>query len=253
MVELKNRLLEGQVLFGTMVTLFDNPDIARILNECGFDFFIVDCEHGYFDFSSVAKIIAVARGVGIPALVRIPEPRREVILKYMEMGANGLLLPQAETVEQAKALVKYSKYRDLGNRGVSLTRPHTGFKKIKPLEYVKKANEATMLLIQIESPEGVSNIEEMMDVEGIDGAIIGPNDLTMSMGIIGQRTHPEYTAAINRVIQVANKKKKFSGIHLSSTDEVKEMVLKGMQMNLWSSDVGMLMSSARNGLEKLRS
>ncbi len=251
-MELKKRLLEGQVVLGTMVTLFDNPDIARILKECGFDFFIIDCEHGYFDFSSVAGIISVARGVEIPALVRIPDARREVILKYMEMGADGLLLPQAETVEQVKALVKYSKYKDLGNRGVSLTRPHTGFRKIKASEYVRQANEETMLLIQIESPEGVENVEDLLGVDGIDGAIIGPNDLTMSMGILGQRTHPEYIAAVNRVIQVANKKKKFSGIHLSSADEVKEMILRGMQMNLWSSDVGMLMSAARSGLEKLR-
>jgi len=253
MLEIKERLLNGQVVLGTMVTLFDHPDIARLLKESGFDFFIIDCEHGYFDFSAVARTISVARGIGIPVMVRIPEPRREVILKYIEMGTNGLLLPQAEKVEQARALVTYSKYRPMGNRGVSLTRPHTGFRKIKADDYVKMANVSILLLLQIESPEGVENVEDLLSVDGIDGVMVGPNDLTMSMGILGQRTHPDYLVAIERVINAANKKKKFSGIHLSSMDELKEMILKGMQINLWSSDVGLLMSSARQGLEKLRS
>ena len=105
MSNLKERLKSGEQVLGTMVTTFVIPDIAKIIQNCGFDFFIVDCEHGSFTTREVANIIAVARSIGMPALVRIPEMRREHALKFMEMGASGLLLPNTETAEQAQMLV----------------------------------------------------------------------------------------------------------------------------------------------------
>ena len=139
---LKARLKKGERVLGTMVSLFDHPEIAKIIKLCGFDYFIVDCEHGNFDYTSVARIMTVARECGICGMVRIPDVKREFVLKYMDMGAGGLLLPNTETVEQARALVEFAKYAPLGNRGVQLFRGHTGFEKIvSPVEYMKKANQ----------------------------------------------------------------------------------------------------------------
>ena len=107
---LKLRLKNGESVMGTMITVFDNPEIAKILKVCGFDYFIIDCEHGSYNYTSVAAILAVAREAGIPGIVRIPEIRREVVLKYMEMGAAGLLLPNTESAEQAKLLVQYANF-----------------------------------------------------------------------------------------------------------------------------------------------
>ena len=140
MQSLKQRLRAGEQVLGTMVTTFTSPDIARLLQNCGFDFFIVDCEHGAFTTREVANIIAEARGIGMPALVRIPEMRREHALKFMEMGASGLLLPNTESAEQARMLVDCTKYAPLGHRGVSLSRPHTDFKKVNGPEYMRRAN-----------------------------------------------------------------------------------------------------------------
>ncbi len=129
MSSLKERLRQGEQLLGTMVTTFASPDLAKILQGCGFDYFIIDCEHGSFTTREVANLIAVARGIGMPALVRIPEMRREHALKFMEMGASGLLLPNTESAVQARMLVDCAKYAPLGHRGVSLSRPHPDFKK----------------------------------------------------------------------------------------------------------------------------
>ncbi len=225
---------------------------AKILKLCGFDFFIVDCEHGPFDFSDVAGLFSMAREAGIAPMIRIPEARREVILKSMEMGAAGILLPQTETVEQAEALVTYSKYAPLGNRGVSLLRAHTGYERPgSPREYMDSANTRTILMAQIESEAGVEKIEHIMDIEGIDVAFVGPNDLTQSMGIIGQKEHPKYIQAVEKVITTGHEKNKFSGIHLSSATGLKPYIEKGMACNLWSSDVGMLMSAAKEGIGEL--
>lgn len=253
MWNLKERLRRGESVVGTMVITLENPEIAKILKVSGFDFFIVDAEHGNMDYGAVAGLLTVARETGITPMVRIPEVRREVVLKYMEMGARGILLPNAESEEQAKALVEYSKYYPLGNRGVSLFRPHTGFEKVEnAVEYMRERNEENILILQIESPRGVQNVERMLDVEGVDAAFIGPNDLSQSMGIMGQTSHPDFIAAVDRVIAAARERKKFSGVHMMSSDALLPWMKKGMTLNLWSNEVLLMMDGAREGLARLR-
>ncbi|PIE33938.1 hypothetical protein CSA56_09640 [candidate division KSB3 bacterium] len=253
MRKLKDELRQGKNILGTMVMNFKSLELAKMLKICGFDFFIVDCEHGPFDYSDVAGLFAMARECGIAPMIRIPEARREVILKAMEMGAAGILLPQTETAEQADTLVQYSKYAPMGNRGVSLLRAHTGFETV-PIarEYMDAANDQTILLTQIESELGVQNIDEILSVDGIDVAFVGPNDLTQSMGIIGQTDRPEYLEAIDTIIATAKKHNKFSGIHIMSTTALQGYMAKGMTCNLWSNDVSMLMSAAREGVGQLK-
>lgn len=240
MASLKERLRNGEQVLGTMVTTFASPDIAKILQVCGFDFLIVDCEHGSFTTREVANIIAVARGIGMPALVRIPEMRREHALKFMEMGASGLLLPNTESAEQAKMLVDCTKYAPLGHRGVSLSRPHTDFKKVSGAEYMPTANDETILMCQIESRKGVENVEEIIAVDGIDVAFIGPNDMTQDYGILGQFTHPDIVAAFEKIIAAAKANGKWAGAHFGGAAPLKPWLKKGMQINMWNSDNGLL-------------
>ena len=240
MASLKERLRNGEQVLGTMVTTFASPDIAKILQVCGFDFLIVDCEHGSFTTREVANIIAVARGIGMPALVRIPEMRREHALKFMEMGASGLLLPNTESAEQAKMLVDCTKYAPLGHRGVSLSRPHTDFMKVSGATYMPQANDETILMCQIESRKGVENVEEIIAVEGIDVAFIGPNDMTQDYGILGQFEHPEIVAAFERIVAAAQANGKWAGAHFGGAAPLKPWLKKGMQINMWNSDNGLL-------------
>lgn len=249
---LKQRLKQGEPLVGTMINLVDNPDIAKIVKVCGFDFFIIDFEHGYFDNSKISSIFAVAREVGIPGLIRIPEVKREIALRAMEMGAAGILLPQAETVEQARALVEYTKYAPLGNRGVAMLKAHTGFEEVNTLEYMRYMNEESVLMLQIETPLAVENIDELMSVEGIDAAFVGPNDLTQSMGIMGQRQNPMFLDAMNKIIETAKKHGKYSGIHLMNADELKVWIENGMTLNMCGNDITMLMNSGKQIISKLK-
>lgn len=253
MESLRDRLRRDEAIVGTMVSLFERPQIARIMKSAGFDFFIIDGEHGPFDYGAMAGILMVAQESGIPALVRVPEPRREVILKCMEMGARGLLLPNTETPEQARALVNYSKYAPLGNRGVALIREHTGFSKPdNVVDYMRQANEQSLLMVQIESPTGLENLDQILDVEGIDVAFVGPSDLSQSMGIMGQFENSFFVNALEEIIKTARAKGKTSGIHLMDTTAIRNWVNKGMRCNMYSSDVNLLMTAARDGLKSLR-
>lgn len=251
--DLKRKLKTGESILGTMIIAFDNPELAKILKVVGFDFFIVDCEHGPFDFGAILGLFSLAREAGIPPMIRIPEVTREWVLKSMEMGAAGILLPQTESVEQAKALVAYSKYAPMGTRGVSMMRAHTGFEKIaNASEYMNQQNEDSLLMVQIESHAGVDAVEDIMAVSGIDVAFVGPNDLTQSLGISGQFDHPKFIAALDRIISVAKVNNKYSGIHLMDPVALTPWIDRGMSCNLWSNDVAMLMESARKGLTDLR-
>lgn len=249
---LKNRLRAGERLLGTMVTTFANVDIAKLLLRAGFDFFIMDCEHGCFTTREVADVVAVARGVGMPALVRIPEMRREHALKFMELGASGLLLPNVESAEQARMLVDCTKYAPLGHRGVSLSRPHTDFRKVTGADYMPAANEETILLCQIESRKGVQHIDEILSVEGIDVALIGPNDLTQDYGKLDRFDDPEIVEAIGSVVRAAKAHGKFSGAHFGAAAPLLPWIRAGMQMNMWNSDSGLLLAGAVAGLPALR-
>lgn len=251
--DIKARLKKGEALIGTIINFIDNPEIAKVFKVCGFDYFMIDCEHTGYDYGTVAQILSLAREIGICAIVRVPEAKREVVLKYMEMGAGGLMLPNAETPEEAEKLVEYAKYAPLGNRGVSLLRPATGFERIdNPAEYMNQVNDETVLVIQIESLNAVKNVDKLLAVEGIDAAFIGPNDLTQSMGIIGQWEHPEYIAAVDRVAQVAKELDKFSGIQTAKPEGLKSWIAKGMTLNLWAGDLTILMSAIKDGIEKLK-
>lgn len=244
MLSLKERLKNGEQLLGTMVTTFASADISKILKRCGFDFFIIDCEHGSFTTREAADMIAVARGTELPALVRIPEMRREHALKFMEMGASGLLLPSTESAEQARILVDCVKYAPMGHRGVSLSRPHTDFRAVNGMKYMREANEQSLLLCQIESRAGVEAIRQILSVDGIDAALIGPNDMSQDYGIFGQYDDPEIVNAFETVAAAAKEYGKYAGIHYGSAALLKPWLTRGMQINMCNSDSGLLIAGA---------
>lgn len=252
MNELKTRAKNGEKILGTMIMNFANPDLPKIFKVCGFDMFVIDSEHGYMDYSSIAAMISVAKSEGINVIVRVPEVRREVVLKYMEMGADGLLLPNVQTKEQAQKLVEYSKYAPLGDRGVALLKAHAGYKAQNASEYMQKANEDTILMVQIESGIGVANIDDIIGVEGIDVAFIGPNDLSQSLGIMGQFEHEVFIKAIDKIITSAKSHGKVCGMHMGNIPALLKWYEKGMNFNLYSNETAMIIESAKNGISKYK-
>ena len=252
MVDIKAKLKNGEKVMGTMVTVFQNPDIVKILKESGFDFFVLDCEHGCFEYGEAARIIGMARAFDLPVVVRIAEIRRELVLKYMEMGADGLLLPSTETKEEAELLVKYSKYAPMGDRGVSLSRPHTDFRKVNGREYMDCANRGTILMCQIESKKGVENIEGIIGTDGIDIAFVGPNDLSQDYGVLGDYGNPLLTEAYEKILEAAKKAGKHAGIHFGKKEPLVPWVKAGYSMNMCGNDVSFMMNGAKAVLEYLK-
>lgn len=252
MANLRARLASGEKLMGTMLNIVDHIDMVKILKVCGFDYFIVDNEHGCMAYDKVACMCALAKEMDIGCLVRIPGCSRESILRYLEMGADGLMMPNCNTADEARQLIQYAKYTPVGNRGVSMMRGHTRYIPVpSAAEYMKKSNEETLMIVQVESPESVANIREIMSVEGIDVAFIGPNDLCVSMGIPGQQSNPDYIAAVDSVIQTCKELGKHSGIQTMDPQSMLPWLRKGMDCNLYSNEVRLMMDAAKEAMKVL--
>ena len=156
----------------------------------GVEYVVIDCEHGSFDFSQLANLVAMGNALDLPIIIRIPSNSSEWILKSLEMGADGLLPPVTNTPELIKAAVEYGKYPPEGIRGLATVRPHNGYNMPDLKKYLVDANKRTMIFGQIETREALENCNDIIAVEGADGLFIGPIDLSVNLGIPGELSNP---------------------------------------------------------------
>lgn len=252
MSQIKEALKSGEALIGVMVTEITTPNVARILAACGFKYLIIDCEHGAFNEETVANIISVAKGAGIMPMVRVPEIRKDTISKPLEAGAMGLLIPQIRTAEDARRVVEEARYAPLGRRGISHTKVHDNFMTKGDPEHIRKQNDEIMIILQIETKEAVENLDEILSVKGIDAALIGPNDLSQSFGMLGQFDNPIILEAFDKVINVSNKHGIIPGVHFGSIEAVEKWARKGMRLLMWSSEAGFILQSGTDGVNRLK-
>ena len=202
---MKQEIRGGQEVTGVFLSEIAAPNLLRLMQASGLDYVIVDCEHGYFDYSQVAALAAVGNGIHFPVIVRIPSVARDCIQKYLDAGVDGLLVPMLETKEQARMLVRYGKYAPEGKRGISTMRPHSNYNPGSLQEYTSAANGRIMLFAQIETKKGVDNIGDIVSVPGLDGIFIGPNDLACDLGTMGDFSTPAMERCISTVIEESKK------------------------------------------------
>lgn len=234
------KLEEGQTHLGAFLSEIAAPNLLRIYKTCGLDYVIIDCEHGYFSHAQVAALAAVANGIGLMAMVRVPCVSREHIQKVFDLGADAILVPMTSTPEQIREAVAYSKYFPAGKRGASTMRPHSEYNPGRLMDYMLKANERTMIFAQIETDEGVRNAEQIAAVEGVSGLMIGPNDLSIDYGTPGASDTPEMEKAYRTVIAAAKAYGKPSGIITGNMKLIKHCKSLGMQLFSCNSEVGLL-------------
>jgi 2-dehydro-3-deoxyglucarate aldolase len=189
---LRQRLLAGELLVGTLVTL-PTPEVAEILAGLGFDWLFIDGEHAPIGARD-AQALLQAAGPDCPCLIRVPTGDQEWIKKALDIGAAGVIVPQVHSAEQAEQVVRLCKYPPEGSRGVGVARAHGYGRRFT--EYLATANDQVAVVIQAESAEAVSNIDSIVQVPGIDAVLIGPYDLSSSLGKAGQVDDPMVTGAI---------------------------------------------------------
>lgn len=210
-MKLKEKML-NEKLYGCFLKILNNPSITILAKNAQLDFLFYDCEHGMYTYETLHNLILMGNAVGISSFIRVPQLARGDVSKSLDCGAAGVMVPMIETREQAELLVEWSKYPPLGNRGYAggantNYRPSGNHK-----NNMKEINESVISIVQIETLQGVKNIEEILSVEGIDAAIVGPADLAISLGIPGDYFNPIEIEAIDRVAAACQKYKKAFGI-----------------------------------------
>ena len=243
---LKERLRQGEKICGIMLSELYTPNIVRILANCGFYILLIDCEHGYFDKSQVANLISVADGHHLDTFIRVSYDTIGSVAKYMDMGARGILLSNTTRAAQARELVERCLYAPQGDRGVSTFRAHTNYCNHDILELMKKANESNLLMTQIESPDTLEQLDEICAVDGLDGILIGPNDLTQRMGIYGRYDAPPVQEILRACAKTAGRHGKWSGIITADHPLLRYCEKIGMTCFSTGSELNALANGARS-------
>lgn len=246
---LKKKIEKSEIVLGTMISEFGCPNLLRIMKTGGFEFVIIDGEHGPFDLTQFASMIALGNNIDMDVLIRIPSIDRGLITKLLDMGADGFLVPMVNTAEEARKLVEYAKYAPLGKRGISTTRAHTNYQPPKLEEYMREANQKTILLAQIETLEAVENAEEIASVSGIDALIVGPSDLSSSLGVPGDLKSKKLLECSNRVVKAAKSQGKQCGTVSANVAYLNACRKMGMNIFNMGSEVGMLLKASKSSVE----
>ncbi len=206
----KEHIRQGQKSYGFMLT-FPSATIIEIFGHLGFDHVMIDSEHGNFTPESVEEMVRAADNVGVTSLVRAPDQEASTIMRILDRGAMGIMAPHVNTRAEAERVVQAVKYYPLGKRGLGAHRASTFDITMTRAEYVEWANRETLIAIQLEEVEALNNLDDILKVEHIDLYTFGPNDLSQSLGVPGQATHPTVVEAMNR----ASAKIRAAGKHVA--------------------------------------
>lgn len=245
---MKEKLLRGELLLGTMVTAFDSPEIMRLAANAGLDWIFVDTESVYPDPVRLAAMLGYAQMAGLPAVVRIPEISKAEVARILDLGAAGLICPDVRSAAEARELVRLAKYAPEGERGVALERPHTRYRPGSTedkLRYMEEANRRLMLVCQIESLQGLERLQEIVETPGVDGLLIGPNDLTQAMGIYGQLSHPDFLRAVGHVVAAAQGCGKYVGMSCGSAAACRPWAEMGVRFFQVGTDASLYAGALR--------
>ncbi len=245
----RTRLTRGDLLVGTLVSL-PAPEVAEILAEAGFDWLFIDMEHSQLD-PPAAQVILQAVDHRIDCVLRVALNDEIWLKKALDTGASGVMIPQVNSVGDARRAVRFCKYPPQGGRSVGLSRAQGYGARLA--EYLAEANRQTAVIVQIEHIQAVNHIEAILAVEGVDAVLVGPYDLSASMDHMGQVEHPDVQAAIQRVHHACQSQGMPLGIFATTAARAKAYVQEGYRLVAVGGDTLMLGSAARDILEKLRS
>ena len=248
---IKAALKRHEAVVGIMVSELKTPMLGAILDAAGLHFAIIDQEHGAYGPDALATLIAGFRGGLCRPLVRIAETRREYFLTALELGAAGIMVPRVESRAQAEEIVHFARYAPQGDRGLSLCRAHTGFKRVDRADYTARANAGVLLMAQIETRAAVDNLDSILSTPGIDMAFIGPSDLSLSCGIDSSLRSPAMREIVDLVIASARRHGVAVGIQTYDIEVAAELIVAGVGMISCNTDVNALLGGLAPGVREL--
>lgn len=244
MIDIRRRLRDGHTVLGQMVLELFTPGIGPMLDACGLEFVIFDMEHGRCDIAMAAEMIASCRGTGIAPIVRVPDLRFAPLARVLDLGARGVMVPRVETKADAEEIVRQLKYAPTGNRGVALGIAHDLYRPGTP-DFFAKINDEIAVILLLETERAFENLEEVISVPGVDVAWMGHYDLTVSMGIPAQFTHPRFLDAMDSLVSTCRRHGVTPGFLPPTPESAVHWTEKGFRMISLGSDIGVFTHAVR--------
>jgi 2-keto-3-deoxy-L-rhamnonate aldolase RhmA len=244
---LKEKLHQKKVTLGSWITLA-HTSIAEIMASAGYDWLVVDLEHTTISIEQAGELIRVIDLCGVAPLVRLTSNHPDQIKRVMDAGAHGIVVPMVNSVDDARKAVAATRYAPQGSRGVGLARAQkfgVGFS-----DYLQWQKDGPVVIVQIEHKDALENLEEIFSEPGVDGFIIGPYDLSCSMGIPGEFDRAEFKMAMSQILATGLRMNFPAGIHIVEPDleRLRHVIAEGYRFIAYSVDIRMLDVAARIGI-----
>jgi len=228
----KVKLKTGQSVFGVISTS-DDPQLAELFGIAGFDYYMLDAEHGLIDPAQAVNVIRACELADMTPMIRIGSKDPKLILPYLDAGMMGIMMPGLETVKEVQMFVEAVKYAPLGKRGVGLSRASGHMANpSEATEYVEFSNQETMVIIQFEDDKLLDMFPSLCAVDGLDACVVGPRDLSLTMGFPDGPNHPEVQSMIDKAIGVMNKAGIIAGITAGTRADAEKQIQRGAKMIL---------------------
>lgn len=230
-------------VFGPFMIATD-PALVESAGYAGYDFVLLDMEHGTTTFETLPNLIRAANVAGVMPVVRVPRGSDIWIDQALDVGAGGVMVPQVDTAEQARAAVSAAKFAPRGNRGTCRFVRSACFGSVPGTDYFREAQE-TVVIVQAEGRKAIENLDEILDVEGIDVVFVGPYDLSSSLGLIGQIDHPQVMECIQDICKRASEKSVKVGCFADNVQSAKRLRSMGVRFLGYSCDMAIFQNAAK--------
>ena len=249
---LKEVLGSGGIAAGIMVRNSRDAEIGMLMKRAGVDFVLIDNEHSAMSLETLGMLCTVFRLAGVPPIVRVPDADYHLIAQRLDAGAQGIMVPRVKTRAEVEHIVACAKYPPEGIRG-SAVRPiftdyDTTGSSAGDLQWI---NDNIFIAIQIETREAMENLDDILSVPGVDATIMGPQDLSIALGVPGEHRHPKLLDAIDQMIAACGRHGVAPGIHLRSVEHLLEYRAKGMRLLPCSTDIEFMLDGIADTMSRL--
>lgn len=252
----KEKMIKNEKPLGTFLVMATQSHVEA-MGDVGLDYVIIDTEHGPYDTENMINLIRGAEHANMTPFVRVANADHKEIQRCLDQGAKGLIIPMLNSLEEFKRVISLAKYKPIGKRGFAGVRSNNyGYdEKIKNgIEaFMEKCNDEVLVLPQCETIEGLEIIEEVVELEGIDGIFVGPFDLSISLGIPIQFDHPKFIEAIDRILRACEKAEKFAIIYAGNIKASKDAFSKGFDSVAYNIDASVFIDGYKREVDAIRS
>jgi len=248
----KSRLHDNEVVVGVALQQYRSTELPRLFAAVGFDYLFIDSEHGGFSLETVQDLVVASNQSGITPFVRVGEMLYSLVTRVLDVGAQGIIFPRVESASLLEEAISWMKYPPRGTRGFGFMAPQLGYEQLPMPEIMEHLNNQTMVIVQFESEISIDKCDELLAVPGIDVAMVGPTDLSISLGVPGEFEHPRILEAVKVFVEACERHGVVPGIHCRDWKMAMPWLRRGMRFLGCGSEHGMMLAKARDTIAEFK-